>query len=128
MREKLAELNERRITVSAKVEKFGTKKSFKGFPQKTVLLIDIKDQSGKILCDHLWLTEGKQIKNLGLEIGDKIAFTARVTEYEKGYKGIYDESNPIEVDYRLSFPTNFSKMTQSQNHQHLDLFSGHGNQ
>ena len=124
MREKLVELNDKRITVSAKVEKFGSRKSFIGFLQKTVLLIDIKDQSGKMLCDHLWLTEGKQIKNLSLIVGDFIMFTARVTEYEKGYKGVYDESNPVEVDYRLSFPSNFTKITVPSNQKPPDLFSG----
>ena len=37
---------------------------------------------------------------------DVIAFQARVTAYEKGYKGYRkDVYKPIEIDYRLSNPT-----------------------
>jgi hypothetical protein len=110
MRENLKEFNEVRIKVYAEVGRYGTKSSF-GYTKETICLVNIKDERGKILCDHLWLTVGKQIKELKLVIGDIVYFQARVTKYYKGYKGYRDDVNkPIELDYRLSNPTKFYKI------------------
>lgn len=110
MRENLKTLNDIRIKVFAEVGRYGTKSSF-GYTKETICFIDIKDEQGKLLCDHLWLTVGKQIKELSLVIGDKIHFQARVTKYYKGYKGYREDVyKPIELDYRLSNPTKFYKI------------------
>jgi hypothetical protein len=88
------------------VSKFGSKKNWHGFSEPTVMLVDVKDSKGKIVCEHLWFKVGKQIESLSLSIGDIVTFDARVTQYEKGYKGHRDDVYaPIEVDYRLSNPT-----------------------
>jgi hypothetical protein len=53
---------------------------------------------------------GKQLAALDLQIGDVISFQARVTAYEKGYKGYRDDVyKPIEIDYRLSNPTKIAR-------------------
>lgn len=117
MREDLAKLCGVRRRFEGVFERFGKKTGYKEI-LTTILLRDVKDvSSGKIVTDHLWFTMGKRFEALRLVKGDVVRFTARVTEYEKGYKGRrneddYDDydSKPVEVDYRLSFPTKFVKM------------------
>lgn len=78
---------------------------------KGTTIINLTDVSGKEICNHIWLVIGKQIKNLDLNIGDKITFEARSAEYWKGYKGYRDDVyKPIEKDYKLSNPTKFAKI------------------
>ena len=63
---------------------------------------DWRDLSGSVLkrWEMVWLMQRRDI----------IAFQARVTAYEKGYKGYRkDVYKPIEIDYRLSNPTKISK-------------------
>lgn len=89
----------------------GTKNGFKG-PVKTVLLIDVRTTDGKIVTDHLWFNMTKGFEILNLKEGDVIGFAARVSPYEKGYKGSRDDIyEPISIDYRLSYPTKIHKMT-----------------
>lgn len=112
MRELLKEQEGVRGTFSGIVDRFGTKPAYRGPAIPTLMLKDVKDSAGKVVTDHLWMTQGKQIQSLALQIGDEIMFDARVTEYEKGYKGyredVYDA--PIEIDYRLSNPTKVRKV------------------
>lgn len=111
MREALKEQEGIRGTFRGTVARFGTKSAYRGAPLPTLMLSDVKDATGKVVTDHLWLTIGVQIKRLDLQIGDTVVFDARVTQYEKGYKGyredVYDA--PIELDYRLSNPTKVRK-------------------
>lgn len=87
------------------------KSLLKGPDLDTICLVNLKDFEGKVLCDHIWLTVGKQIKSLDLIVGDMISFEARSKEYLKGYFGrredVYKE---IEIDYKLSNPTKFQKL------------------
>jgi len=110
MREKLKVLDKQRIVVFAEVSSFGNKIPYRGKPIETICFCNVKDKKGNFLCDHIWFSVGKQMRKLDLEIGDKVSFTARVKEYEKGYKGRREDVyKPIETDYRLTNPTNISK-------------------
>lgn len=112
MREELAKAEGMRGTFTAKFSRFGSKKAFKGPPLTTVLLLEVKDASGKVTCDHIWFTAGKQFKNLMLKPGEEIQFDARITVYWKGYQGRESwDAAPRQKDYRLSFPTNVHKVT-----------------
>lgn len=115
MREQLKELNGVRQSFSATFVRFGSKPAFKGPPIKTALFYDITDATGKVLTDHVWMVVGKQIAELDLQPGDEIAYTARVTEYWRGYKGRREDDDlpPITKDYRLSFPTQFKKIVKT---------------
>lgn len=116
-RKKLARLNGTRQRFIGTFERFGTKNGYKG-PEPTVLLIDVKDGStGKVVTDHLWFNLTKGFAALELQKGDKIAFDARVTEYEKGYKGRDWERQleaPISSDYKLSFPTKIELIARGE--------------
>ncbi len=108
IRNKLKTLNGQRLRFSATVERFGEKSAFKGGPIPTVLLKNVcLVSSGECVTDHLWFTKGKSWESCST--GSKVEFDARVTVYEKGYKGRRDDvyDAPIEIDYRLDRPTKF---------------------
>ncbi len=115
MRTALKELGyEKRYTFKAEIERFGQKSAFKGPPIKTVLLRNITYQ-GTQVADHLWFTFGKNFEKSKAGPGDQIIFDARVTQYEKGYKGRRNDDeiywyHPIETDYKLSLPTKIKKL------------------
>lgn len=111
MRKQLKKLNGQRFRVTATFNRFGTKDGFRG-PEKTVLLTDIK-KDGALITDHLWFACGKTFESLELTAGDIIAFDARVTAYEKGYRGRRAEAW-TEVDYRLERPTKARKIEPHQ--------------
>ncbi len=113
MRKALKRHEDCRRKFIGRFERYGRKTNFKGWPEVTVLLVDIKFDEGRIATDHIWMNHTKQFKGLGdLRAGDLIEFHARVREYEKGYRGRRDEfdydSKPTEVDYKLSHPTKFT--------------------
>jgi len=113
MREELAKIHGCRRLFEGVFERFGTKSGYKG-PLKTLCLLNVRDVvAKKVVTDHLWFTVGKRLAGLGLQKGDIVRFEARVTMYEKGYRGRHGEDDvdckPLEYDYRLSFPTKMIK-------------------
>lgn len=107
------------------LERFGTKRAYKGPPLVTVLLCDLKFESGEEACDHLWFTQGKQFAALNAKPGDVVAFDGRITPYEKGYKGYRDDFDaaPVETDYRLSHPNRFRIVSGVKQNDFGELFS-----
>ena len=111
MRELLKEQHGVRGVFQGQVDRFGAKRAFRGPDQMTLMLKDVKDASGVIVADHLWMVVGARLQALSPQIGDEIVFEARVTEYEKGYKGYREDAySPISIDYRLSNPTKIRKV------------------
>lgn len=100
---------------TATFERFGWKNGYMG-DLPTVLLIDIK-MDDKTICDHLWFNLTKGFHQANLKKGDRVEFYARVSSYEKGYKGWRDDvlGKPIELDYKLSFPTKIKNLGSSMN-------------
>ncbi len=117
MREKLKQVEGKRLKVKAEVSRFGKKRAYKGLPLDTICLINLIDYSTNApICDHIWFVIGKQIKELNLSEGDTIVFSARSQRYTKGYKGRredIDDATPVSTDYKLSNPTKFSKLNKS---------------
>lgn len=110
MRKKLGQkLNEREL-FSGIFSRYGNKTGFTGKLLKTVLLENITDNKGEVLCDHLWFNLTKGFKLLGeLKYGDKIEFEARVKPYKKGYRGHrIDNDRPPMIDYHLTRPSKFN--------------------
>ncbi len=115
MRNELAKIEGNRARFEGIFVRFGTKRGYKGYPEATVLLRNVKSiQTEQIMTNHLWFTCGKRLESLNLKENDVVRFDARVTPYQKGYKGYRDDvyDSPIETDYRLSFPTNVVKVGQ----------------
>ncbi len=127
MRQELAKREGVRGTFEATFVRFGSKRGYKGYPQTTLLLRDVKEAvSGKVVADHIWFTVGKRLERLPFGEGALVRFDARVTSYEKGYKGyredVYDA--PIETDYRLSFPTRIALVSKEAVPVALNLQEG----
>ncbi len=114
MRKKLEKIQNIRKTFVGIFERFGNKTNWHGFPEATILLVDVKDLNGKKVTGHIWfnLTKGFQ-KICPLKEGDKIQFDARVKDYIKGYAGYKEEiqqERPLEIDYKLNNPTKINKI------------------
>jgi len=97
------------MTLLSTFKRYGLKAGYSGHIEMTVLLVDIKDVTGRLLTDHVWFKMNKSFDKLGvLSDGDIIQFDARVKRYLKGYRGD-DEmkgiGHPLEYDYKLSNPT-----------------------
>ena len=112
MRKKLKCKNNERMQFIAEFKRYGSKTNWHGFPERTILLIDIKTVLlNKIIADHIWFSCTKGFEALGeLQDGDKITFFARVKTYSKGYvnprEGVYEK----EIDYKLNNPTKLQVM------------------
>lgn len=117
MRERLAQLEEKRITIRGTFERFGKKRGWQGREKQTVLLVNITDRAGNVLCDHLWFNLTKAIQTLDLQPGDFVQCDVRVTQYIKGYQGDREdvESWPSR-DYKLSHPTHVVKLCSLADH------------
>jgi hypothetical protein len=112
MREALKARNGCRIKCRARIERFGSKRAYKGPDIVTLLLRNvICIKTGELLTDHLWFKAGKWSKPL--LAGDEIEFEARATPYMKGYRGRREDAwdaPPIEEDWRLERPTKVRKI------------------
>ncbi len=112
MRNKLKKIGkEHRHIFTGEFSRFGLKNGYMG-QQKTILLVNIKDEEGNIVTDHLWFNDTKGFQKINLKQGDIVKFSARVSRYEKGYKGYRkDIYLPITYDYKLSYPTNIERVS-----------------
>jgi len=125
MREELAKLRGLRRRFQGTVDRFGKKVGWK-YTLTTIMLKDVSDcATQRVVTDHLWFTLLKRFDSLNLAIGDVIRFDARVTNYLKGYRGRRDEDDydvkPVELDYRLSFPTKLEKVKSASLQNVLQL-------
>lgn len=112
MRENLMVKENERLKFTGVVERFGTKNGYMG-EEPTILLLDVKDDEGNVVTEHLWFNLTKGFEKLNLLQGDKVQFVARVKEYTKGYRGYRDDVyKPIERDYKLSHPTKVIKLKE----------------
>lgn len=70
--------------------------------------------NNEFATNHIWFTVGKTIENLNLETGDIIEFDARITDYEKGYVNHRNFIDNRKMDYKLSRPTKFEKISSKE--------------
>lgn len=104
LRLKLAKKEGIRGVFTGTFERFGTKLGYRGGAESTVLLKQIRDESGKIVSDHLWFNFTKGFASLGpMKVGDLVQFHARVKPYIKGYEF-------KQIDFKLSHPTKFKRL------------------
>jgi hypothetical protein len=91
----------------ATVERFGSRTGWKGYPEQTVLLTNLRfSDTDELAGDHLWFKCGRW--SWELEVGTTFEFDARVDSYVKGYQGRRAEelgfSAPM-IDYHLERPS-----------------------
>ncbi|WP_141505091.1 hypothetical protein [Paenibacillus luteus] len=101
MREQLQALEGKRSIFTGEFEKVSGKKEHSG-SGPAVLLCNIKDQSGQLLADHLWIEYSQEFEAMKLKRGEQIVFRARVGQYQKGKTGQI-------VDYKLYYPSNIQR-------------------
>jgi len=70
---------------------------------QTLLLTNVKDESGEVVTDHLWFTWGKIWQSAQVKPGDVVRFCAKARGY---WKGLYND----EFDYKLTYPSNVEKI------------------
>lgn len=98
MREELRTIGSKgRHVFTATFVRFGFRNGYIG-PVKTMLLQDVTLDS-KIVSDHLWFDLTKGFSGADLSPGDVVEFCARVSAYEKGYKG----HNELRKRYDMAF-------------------------
>lgn len=110
MRERLAEFDGQRITVTGIFERVGsTSNTYNCAPESNVIFKDIKDINGNFLADHIWMKQTLGFKSLGrLEKEDIIQVTGRCKKYGKNPR--FNERGLREFtsyDYCLANPTKF---------------------
>ena len=101
----------KRSMYTGEFDRTGSKSGYKS-RLDTVLLKDIKDETGHIVTDHQWFNMTKGFKQADLKHGDLVEFRGTVKKYTGGYQGrredVYDK--PMKTDYHLSRPTNIRKL------------------
>ena len=111
MRKNLAKKENQRMTFFGVFARYGTKSNWHGYPEKTILLKQIKDENDKVLTDHIWFHLTKGFEKLGkLHKGDRIQLDARVKQYLKG--NVYHNKciDHRVTDYKLSHPTKIKRV------------------
>lgn len=110
MRQALKKIDEQRELFRGVFQKYGLKSGYKGHSTETILLVDIRDCDGNLICDHLWFNMTKGFEQLGaLRKGDVIQFEARVKKYRKGYVNQRAGIDQSRTDYKLSHPTKIER-------------------
>jgi len=104
MRKELSKRYYQRDKFYGEFERFGIKtNSYTGKQERTLLFINVRDKSGKLITDHLWFNDTKGFQKANLKEGDLLRFEARIDIYMKGYEKDM-------IDYKLSRPTNIVKI------------------
>jgi hypothetical protein len=110
MREELKKIDQQRELFRGVFKKYGLKSGYRGASVETILLVDIRDGIGNLICDHLWFNLTKGFERLGaLREGDMVQFGARVKKYRKGYVNRKAGIDQSRVDYKLSHPTRIER-------------------
>lgn len=115
-RQQLAKNEGQRRVFTGRFERIGKKHGSKS--GATLLLIDIKDHRGDLICDHLWVNYTKGIAKLdALFPGDVLKFNARIKTYShakseaRHKKGALTEEDYYE-EYGLSHPSHYRLVTK----------------
>lgn len=115
-RYKLQKHNSKRRVFTGQFERIGKKHGSQS--GATLLLTNIKDHRGDVICDHLWVNYTKGIARLNsLFPGDVLKFKARVKTYQhateeaRQKKGHLTEEDYYE-EYGLSHPSNYQLVTK----------------
>lgn len=114
MRKDLKPIRDERMEFYGTFVRYGSKIGY-GRPVRTLLFKDVtRADTGQVVADHIWFTANKGFDACYSKMKEDVvvSFTARVSLYEKGYKGNYGsrKRHPISKDYKLSYPTKIKCM------------------
>lgn len=115
-RTNLARSEGNRRVFTGKFQRIGKKHGTKS--GATLLLTDIKDYRGNLVCDHLWVNYTKGLAKLDSFFpGDVLKFKARVNTYRhakpeaRNKKGALSPEDYYE-EYGLTHPTDYKLVTK----------------
>lgn len=115
MRDELGKHDGSRMRFREKVERFGSRAGWKGYPEETILLTNVCfTDTNEIACDHLWFKYGQW--SWELEVGAMFEFDARVDSYVKGYQGRRAEElgmSLLTIDYHLERPSKVAVISKA---------------
>ncbi|MBD2409496.1 hypothetical protein FACHB389_10700 [Nostoc calcicola FACHB-389] len=115
MQKELKDLDDERVRFRAKFEELGCRDNYHGYPETTILLVDIcRLDTMQQVIDHQWFVFGKRFESLNLQPGDVIEFDALVVPYSKGYVNFREYVDQQKTDYKLSRPTKIVKVEKGE--------------
>ena len=87
MRERLAALHGRGARFRATFGRYGRgfRPTRSGDEVLTVLLLDVCNEQGELLCGHVWVNEAWQFLTAEARPGDGVEFGAKVIAYRRGF-------------------------------------------
>ena len=114
MRKELAKREGQRGAFRATFQRKGHRTNRFGTMQ-TALFVDLRDESGAVVADHLWFIFGDRMRTLRLQPGDQVRFVATVAPYFKRAHDFdwNDGDVEFEKDYRLLYPSNMRLLGSS---------------
>lgn len=120
-REKLGAIEGERKTFTGVFERFGRHsiafynkyaRQWISVDEKTILLVNVKDESGTVVADHLWFRATKGFLAVSLKEGDAVSFAARVKPYLKGYVPLVGQDGQLK-DWKLANPTKITVLKRA---------------
>lgn len=102
MRDELSKVKGHK-TFQAIVDRISVKRG--QYSKRTILLVDLKDQGGKLIADHVWMQYDEAF--YGVRSGHVVEFKARIRTYTKRLKGRVVDGvriNKKVQDYALTQP------------------------
>ena len=105
MRNQLKKMVEERAQFTGTFERFGTKRGWRGQIESTILLVNIKDENGRIVEKFAWFNVGKRFKALILRKGYVVSFSAKVEKCLRENYDSYTEDCKKSSFYKLVNPT-----------------------
>lgn len=121
MKRVLSQYKGKRITVYARVDKFGQRLNPKaGCYVPTVCLQAVTNANNKLLvASHVWLDFSDKLKDLQLVNGDLITFSGVVKPYVRSAKGFGNEGDLTDpskrIDYNFFEIQDISKVREEYN-------------
>ena len=104
--------NKGRQCFEATIDRIGSKTNFHGFPEETLLLLDVNIKYTGEIIDHVWIGKTKNTEplfDIAKSMTDKIkvSFYRKILEYRKCGQ-IYDGLKLVgeEIDYKIGYITN----------------------
>lgn len=105
MREKLADREGLRGEFAATYKEPGERTS-RGYIKPMLLFVNVCDEQGEEVTDHLWFAKTPSWDALNLQPRDRVKFEARVSRYMKGY---HDNR---QMDFKLAYPRHIRVLSQ----------------
>jgi hypothetical protein len=105
MRDALAPFIGQRITVTGRVQRFGTRPGWNGSKLPTLLVGPVLDAQGTEITDHLWIHIGQRIALADPQPGDYFTWTGTVRLYTRRRKPVGPGPALTERDLGLAYPT-----------------------